>query len=114
MTTKAGILNAIRAKCMDCSCFQPSEIRNCLVTRCELWPYRMGRDPEPGQARGCAKPSLGRSNGSEEGAGLVSGSMTTSTSKESPLPRNHSGQGEAVQRQRLVRNDKRGLAPEVV
>ena len=59
MTTKAGILHAIRAKCMDCSCFQPGEIRNCLVTKCALWPYRMGTDPEPSVNRGFARSSTG-------------------------------------------------------
>ena len=72
MTTKTGILHAIRQKCLDCSCFQPGEIRNCLVTRCALWPYRMGRDPEPSQTRGFAQASAytGESN---EGATATTG-----------------------------------------
>ncbi len=56
MTTKADILQAIRHKCLDCCCFPPSEIRECPVTTCGLWPYRLGRDPEPSRARGFAKP----------------------------------------------------------
>lgn len=36
-------LKAIRAKCMDCSCYQMSEVKNCIITDCPLWPYRMGR-----------------------------------------------------------------------
>jgi hypothetical protein len=52
MTTKAGILHSIRQKCLDCSCFQPSEIRKCPVTTCGLWPYRFGTDPDPSTTRG--------------------------------------------------------------
>ena len=55
MTTKADILQAIRHKCLDCCCFQPSEVRECPVSTCGLWPYRLGRDPEPSRSRGFAK-----------------------------------------------------------
>ena len=54
MTTKAEILHAIRQKCLDCSCYQPSEVRECQLTACSLWPFRLGSDPEP--RRGCAEP----------------------------------------------------------
>ena len=55
MTTKADILRAIRQKCLDCSCHQPSEVRDCRITSCSLWPFRLGRDPEPSTNRGFAK-----------------------------------------------------------
>ena len=58
MTTKAEILQAIRRKCLDCSCFQPSEVRECPVSTCDLWPYRLGRDPDPSRSRGFAKSSV--------------------------------------------------------
>ena len=38
-------IQAIRAKCLDCTCNQPKEVRECLVLTCPLWPYRMGRRP---------------------------------------------------------------------
>ena len=38
-------LRAIRAKCLDCSCYQPSEVRLCEAVRCPLWPFRAGRHP---------------------------------------------------------------------
>jgi len=38
-------VRAIRRKCLDCSCFQPSEVRNCVISECSLFPYRMGRRP---------------------------------------------------------------------
>ena len=55
MTTKTDILHAVRAKCMDCSCYQPSEVRQCHLTTCPLWPFRLGVDPEPSPNRGFAK-----------------------------------------------------------
>jgi len=55
MTTKAAILSAIRQKCLDCSCFQPSEVRECPVEACDLWPFRFGTDPFPSPNRGFAK-----------------------------------------------------------
>ncbi len=52
-TTKTGKplnvltpVKAIRAKCLDCSGWQPSEVRQCTIKDCSLWPYRMGRRPD--------------------------------------------------------------------
>ena len=39
-------MKAIRAKCLDCSCQQPKEVRLCTVKKCPLWPYRMGKRPK--------------------------------------------------------------------
>lgn len=39
-------VKAIRAKCIECSCGQVSEIRNCLIPNCPLYPYRMGHRPK--------------------------------------------------------------------
>ncbi len=39
-------MKAIRAKCLDCSCGQVKEIRECRITSCALWPYRMGKRPK--------------------------------------------------------------------
>lgn len=38
-------LKAIRAKCLDCCGDIPSEVRNCPVTDCTLYPYRLGKRP---------------------------------------------------------------------
>jgi hypothetical protein len=67
MTTKAQVLDSIRAKCLDCSCYQPSEVRECPVTTCGLWPFRMGRDPDPSKSRGFAKSSLYKTDFEEGG-----------------------------------------------
>ena len=38
-------LEAIRARCLDCCCFQPSEVRKCVAVDCPSWPFRMGTNP---------------------------------------------------------------------
>jgi hypothetical protein len=38
-------IKAIRAKCIDCCCYQQSEVRKCVAVKCPLWPYRMGSSP---------------------------------------------------------------------
>ena len=42
---KLSPLKAIRAKCLDCSVYQYSEISNCNISDCPLYPYRMGKNP---------------------------------------------------------------------
>ena len=58
MTTKAAILKTIRAKCLDCSCYQPQEIRFCPVQACSLFPFRFGKDPSPSRRGFATKPSV--------------------------------------------------------
>ncbi len=36
---------AIRAKCLDCSCYLPSEVVECVVTTCPLHAFRLGKNP---------------------------------------------------------------------
>jgi hypothetical protein len=36
-------LRAIRNKCRDCTCDQRGEIRLCTITKCPLYPFRLGR-----------------------------------------------------------------------
>ena len=38
-------LQAIRAKCRDCSCGNVAEVRRCEAVKCPLWPFRAGRYP---------------------------------------------------------------------
>lgn len=38
-------IKVMRAKCVDCSGGQLSEVRLCPVTTCVLWPYGMGKRP---------------------------------------------------------------------
>ena len=39
-------IKAIREKRKDCTGNQLHEIRECSVTTCALWPYRMGKRPK--------------------------------------------------------------------
>lgn len=39
-------LKAIRAKCLDCSCGNPNEVRLCPIRDCPLYPYRDGHNPK--------------------------------------------------------------------
>ena len=43
--TKKPWLKVVRAKCLDCASGLPGQVRNCAVTTCPLWPYRMGKNP---------------------------------------------------------------------
>lgn len=38
-------IKAIRQNCMDCSGGSVSEVRNCIITDCPLYSYRLGRNP---------------------------------------------------------------------
>jgi hypothetical protein len=38
-------LRILRAKCLDCCVGSAPEVRRCVSTDCDLWPYRMGTDP---------------------------------------------------------------------
>lgn len=38
-------LKAIRAKCMECSNFSFNEIKLCPIEKCELYPFRFGKNP---------------------------------------------------------------------
>jgi hypothetical protein len=39
------LLAVIRAKCLDCVGYQPSEVRRCGDLKCPNWPYRMSANP---------------------------------------------------------------------
>lgn len=54
-------MRAIRAKCLDCSADQPSEVRLCPIKSCPLWPYRFGKRPSTVEkAKRAGKPELAR------------------------------------------------------
>lgn len=42
---------AIRQKCLDCSCWSHSEVRDCSSTDCYLHPFRMGKGKHDAKAR---------------------------------------------------------------
>ena len=44
-------LKAIRMKCIDCCGGVGSEVKDCHIVKCPLWPYRFGRSPNTAQSR---------------------------------------------------------------
>ena len=38
---------AIRQKCLDCTCWNSAEVRECPLTTCPLWPFRFGPSKKP-------------------------------------------------------------------
>ena len=46
---EAGEINtlkkAIKAKCMDCSCYNSAEVKECPVKTCPLYAFRNGNNP---------------------------------------------------------------------
>lgn len=49
--TKGEVLKAIRAYCLGCSCGHESEVAKCVMTKCELYQFRFGKDPHPNEAK---------------------------------------------------------------
>lgn len=45
MAEKFSPLRAIREKCLECSCGNALEVRECHIKACALWPFRMGKNP---------------------------------------------------------------------
>ena len=39
------VLQAIRARCIDCCAGSTQEVRYCTAVACAAWPFRMGTDP---------------------------------------------------------------------
>jgi len=85
MTSKAAVLQAIRRKCLECSCGQPGEVRLCPVTACELWSFRFGKDPEPAMNRGFAKSSVFTGDSSPEEPGRYPHSPSTRPQGKPPV-----------------------------
>ena len=64
-------LRAIRAKCLDCSCYQASEVRLCEAIKCPLWPFRAGKHPWWGEGEKTCQTlaDFGRETASESDGG---------------------------------------------
>ena len=39
-------LKAIRKNCLECSSGSSNEVKNCIITDCPLYPYRLGKNPK--------------------------------------------------------------------
>lgn len=44
-TQYASPIKAIRAKCMECSNYQYTEVTKCPIEDCALYAYRFGKNP---------------------------------------------------------------------
>jgi hypothetical protein len=40
-----AVLDAIRARCIDCCAGQVAEVRKCVAVECPSWPFRMAWNP---------------------------------------------------------------------
>ena len=86
------VLKAIRAKCLDCSGGIQSEVRDCLVRRCPLYPFRMGKNPwrapaSEGQRQKAARIAIAAKNRrSNRGNGPTDGEPVP-TRESSPVGR---------------------------
>jgi len=103
MTTKAGILSAIRHKCLECCCGQPGEVRACHITDCELWPFRFGNDPAPSTNRGFAKSSVYTGDLLHEPPSRQSGSPQAGSLEKSPVHTDDFERDDAFPRSRSAR-----------
>jgi hypothetical protein len=60
MTTKAEVMSRIRKHCIECMGGQIYLVDGCTSPNCELFPFRMGQDPEPNISRQKAGKELSR------------------------------------------------------
>ena len=51
--TGRSLRAAVKSKCLDCMCWQPTEVKLCTCVACPLFPYRPGqrqkRTPAPSE-----------------------------------------------------------------
>ena len=40
-----SVLQALRARCIDCCAGSPAEVRRCVSVNCPSWPFRMAFNP---------------------------------------------------------------------
>lgn len=38
-------LKRIREYCLQCVCGSPLEVKQCVITNCPLWDFRLGKNP---------------------------------------------------------------------
>lgn len=51
-------IQAIRAKCLECSNDSRKEIRECPIQTCPLYPFRMGKRPSRAEAKFTASKAI--------------------------------------------------------
>jgi hypothetical protein len=48
---QSGLTEAVKAKCLDCSCWQIAEITDCRVFTCPLWAHRPYQKEAAGESK---------------------------------------------------------------
>jgi len=43
--TSTALLKAVRLNCIDCCSGSKQEVKDCAITNCFMWPFRMGHRP---------------------------------------------------------------------
>jgi len=82
-------LRAIRDKCLDCSCYQVSEVRLCEAVKCPLLPFRAGKHPGGAKAKKPAKPSRipsGKPSSRTRGLALPNSATPIGCRHDVPVP----------------------------
>ena len=51
-------LRATPSKCLDCCCGSAREVRECPMSACTLYVYRMGKNPSRAGTGGKGKPEV--------------------------------------------------------
>ena len=74
---------AIRLYCLDCVCGSSSEVRQCAIPQCSLWPYRLGRQPRPDDLIVPEYDKHGNLTGFHEYEGFVNGGKTGQADSQS-------------------------------
>ncbi len=63
-------LKAIKKHCLECSGYEKKEVRECKISDCVLFPYRLGSNPN---RKGCTIPkNTASTTGIEKAEGYVS------------------------------------------
>jgi hypothetical protein len=70
-------VKAIREKCLECSSFQPKEVRLCPHSTCALYPFRFGKNPN--RSKACVE------RGSKEKISCSSEDYSISRNKTGPM-----------------------------
>ena len=56
VTSVISPIKSIRIKCLECSGGQSKEVKDCVISDCSLYPFRMGKNPNRagiGNIKGC-------------------------------------------------------------
>ncbi len=79
--TGKSLRAAVKAKCLDCMCWQLTEVYQCSCVACPLYPYR----PAPQKARSTRQNTRHERSGKIDGQRGTSAGVSTVSGPEAPL-----------------------------